>query len=96
MRWLPPKSTPGLYKRNKSGTLGEGGVEWKMAASLHDDVLLDSEDLIPKNVAKNNRKRQSNDQKCRWKRRALCTKSPGQRPGEEECRSERRKKTPNR
>ena len=47
MRRIPPISSFGLDRRNKRrrncGSLGEGGAEWKMAAtSLHDDVLLDS------------------------------------------------------
>ena len=48
MRWLPPTSLPGLDKRKKNrggATLGESGAEWRMtAASLYDDVLLDSEE----------------------------------------------------
>ena len=48
MRWLPPKSSLGFDKRNKKinrGVLGQGGAEWEMAAaSLHDDVLLDTEE----------------------------------------------------
>ena len=47
MRWLPPKGPTGLDERNKkrNGVLGEGEAEWKMAAtSLHDDVLLDTEE----------------------------------------------------
>ena len=32
-------------ERRNRGVLGEGGAEWKVAAaSLHDDVLLDSEE----------------------------------------------------
>ena len=48
MRRIPPKSSSGLDKRGERkncGILGEGGTEWKIAAtSLHDDVLLDSEE----------------------------------------------------
>ena len=39
---------PGLDKRNEGrnrGVLGEGGTKWKVAAtSMHDDVLLDTEE----------------------------------------------------
>ena len=48
MRRLRPKSLLGFDKRNKRrnrGDLGEGGTKWKMAAaSLHNDVLLDTEE----------------------------------------------------
>ena len=48
MRRLPPKSLLGLDKRNKRrnrGALGEGGTKSSMATtSLHDDVLLDTEE----------------------------------------------------
>ena len=34
-------------KRINSGVVGEGGAEWKMAtASLHDDVLPDTERIL--------------------------------------------------
>ena len=46
LRCLPPKRAHGFDKRNKKrcgGVLGESGAVWQMAAaSLHDDVLLDS------------------------------------------------------
>ena len=36
---------PKIFYTLNRGVLGEGGAEWKMAAtSLHDDVLLDSEE----------------------------------------------------
>ena len=48
MRWLPSKSPFGVGKRNKRrncGVLGKDGTTWEMAAtSLHDDVLLDTEE----------------------------------------------------
>ena len=44
-----PKVLLGFEKRNEErnrGVLGEGGTKWKVAAtSVHDDVLLDSEEL---------------------------------------------------
>ena len=47
-RWIPSKSSFALDQRNERsncGILGESGAEWQMAAtSLHDDVLLDSEE----------------------------------------------------
>ena len=46
---FPPESPPGFDKRNKrrsGGILRKGGTKWKMAATcLHDDVLLDAEDV---------------------------------------------------
>ena len=47
MRRIPPKSSSGLNKRTrgKLRIFGEGGAEWRMAAtSLHNDVPLDSEE----------------------------------------------------
>ena len=48
MRWLPPKSSPGLhkrYERTSRGVLGKDRAGWDMAAtSLHDGVLLDTEE----------------------------------------------------
>ena len=48
MRRLPPKSILGFDKRNEGrnrGVPGEGGTKVKVAAaSLHDDVLLDTEE----------------------------------------------------
>ena len=48
MRRLPPERSLGLDKRNKRrnrGVSGKGETKWKMAAaSLHDDVLLDTEE----------------------------------------------------
>ena len=48
MRRIPTERSLGLDKRNKKGNCrvpGEGGTEWQMAAtSLHNDVLLDSEE----------------------------------------------------
>ena len=49
MRWLPPKNPIGRDERNKKrncGVFGKGGTKWKVAAaSLHNDVLFDSEKL---------------------------------------------------
>ena len=48
MRRIPPKSSSRRDKRNEGrncGIFGEGGTKWKVAAtSLHDDVLLDTEE----------------------------------------------------
>ena len=47
MRRIPPKSPPGFDKRNKrsGGILGKSETKWEMdATSLHDDVLLDTEE----------------------------------------------------
>ena len=48
MRWPSPKHLFGFGKRNKRrnrGVFGESGAEWEMAAaSLHNDVLSDSEE----------------------------------------------------
>ena len=48
LRWVPSKSCSGLDKRDERRNcrvLGESGTQWHMAAtSLHDDVLLDSEE----------------------------------------------------
>ena len=48
MRRLPPKNSLGLNKRNKwrnRRVLREGEAEWQVAAtSMHDDVLLGSEE----------------------------------------------------
>ena len=48
MRRLPPESSFGLDKRNETrnrGVHGEGGAECEMVAtSLHNDVLLDTEE----------------------------------------------------
>ena len=46
--WLPPQGLLGCDKGNERrnrAVLGDGGAEWKVSAtSMHDDVLLDSEE----------------------------------------------------
>ena len=50
MQRIPSKSFSGLDKRNERrncGILGEGGTEWQTATtSLHNDVLLDSQECL--------------------------------------------------